>query len=107
MARTWGATRAKFWDVAGAWPGLPAEINGSEYLETVVDNSVTWTRLISQIGQGAAQFYAVRRLGRLAHARPRLRHRKGDQPHRPAGRDCWPALSSKRLSRRSPAASTS
>ena len=60
MARTWGATRAKFWDVAGAWPGTsPLEINGSEYLETVVDNSVTWTRLISQIGQGAAQFLAV------------------------------------------------
>ena len=60
MARTWGATRAKFWDVTGAWPGTsPLEINGSEYLETVVDNSVTWTRLISQIGQGAAQFLAV------------------------------------------------
>jgi hypothetical protein len=60
MARTWGATRAKFWDVSGAWPGTsPLEINGSEYLETVVDNSVTWTRLISQVGQGAAQFYAV------------------------------------------------
>jgi len=34
-------------------------INGATYLETVVDNSVTWTRLISQIGQGAATFYAT------------------------------------------------
>ncbi|MBX7254432.1 MAG: hypothetical protein K1X50_20800, partial [Candidatus Promineofilum sp.] len=60
MARTFGATRAKFWDVAGAWPAVsPLTINGATYLETVVDNSVTWTRLISQIGQGAATFYAT------------------------------------------------
>ena len=60
MARTWGATRAKFWDVAGAWPGTsPLSIGGATYLETVADNSVTWTRLISQIGQGAASFYAT------------------------------------------------
>ena len=34
-------------------------VGGDTYLETVVDNSVTWTRLISQIGQGAASFYAT------------------------------------------------
>jgi hypothetical protein len=60
MARTWGATRAKFWDIVGYGPGLLAvTVGGDTYLETVVDNSVTWTRLISQIGQGAASFYAV------------------------------------------------
>jgi hypothetical protein len=60
MARTWGATRAKFWDVAGAWNGnAPLTINGATYLETVVDGSVTWTRLISQVGQGSASFYAT------------------------------------------------
>ena len=60
MARTWGVTRAKFWEVAGAWNGnAPLTINGATYLETVVDNSVTWTRLISQVGQGAASFYAT------------------------------------------------
>jgi hypothetical protein len=60
MARTWGATRAKFWEVDGAWPGTsPLTIGGDDYLETVVDNSVTWTRLMSQIGQGAASFYAL------------------------------------------------
>ena len=60
MARTWGATRAKFWDIVGYGPGLRAvTVGGDTYLETVVDNSVTWTRLISQIGQGAASFYAT------------------------------------------------
>jgi hypothetical protein len=60
MARTWGATRAKFWDIVGYGPGLLAvTVGGDTYLETVVDNSVTWTRLISQIGQGAASFYAT------------------------------------------------
>ncbi len=60
MARTWGATRAKFWDVAGAWPSTsPLTVNGATYLETVVDGSVTWTRLISQVGQGSASFYAT------------------------------------------------
>jgi hypothetical protein len=47
MARTWGATRAKFWDIVGYGPGLLAvTVGGDTYLETVVDNSVTWTRLI-------------------------------------------------------------
>ena len=60
MARTWGATRAKFWDIVGYGPGLLwVTVGGDTYLETVVDNSVTWTRLISQVGQGAASFYAV------------------------------------------------
>ena len=26
MARTWGATRAKFWDVDGAWPGTAPKV---------------------------------------------------------------------------------
>jgi hypothetical protein len=60
MARTWGATRAKFWDIVGYGPGLLAvTVGGDTYLETVVDNSVTWTRLISQVGQGAASFHAT------------------------------------------------
>jgi hypothetical protein len=70
MARTWGATRAKFWDIVGYGPGLLAvTVGGDTYLETVVDNSVTWTRLISQIGQGAASFYAVRPAG-MTGSRP-------------------------------------
>lgn len=60
MARTWGATRAKFWDIVGYGPGLlPVTVGGQTYLESVADNSVTWTRFISQVGQGAATFYAT------------------------------------------------
>ena len=60
MARTWGVTRAKFWDIVGYGPGLlPVTVGGQTYLESVADNSVTWTRFISQVGQGAATFYAT------------------------------------------------
>ena len=60
MARDWGATRALVWEldnVTGG-TGMPFAHGGRTYITEVVDGSVTWTRYISQIGNGAVTFYA-------------------------------------------------
>ena len=58
MARSFNATRALVWELDEVLTGLPFSYGGQTYITEIVDGSVTWMRYISQIGNGAASFYA-------------------------------------------------
>ena len=56
MPRNWGATKAYFYTL----PSLTQVVIGeANYFDGVVDNTVEWTQIVSQIGSGRATFYAV------------------------------------------------
>ena len=60
MARTWGATRGKFWELDLSFPDTPTiAYGGDTTLDAVVEGTANWTRYMSGIGNGSATFYAV------------------------------------------------
>lgn len=57
MARVWGNTTAIFWNMDDIPSGAPVDVDG--VMEPrLVEDSIEWTRLLSQIGNGRASFYA-------------------------------------------------
>jgi hypothetical protein len=55
MPRAWGETKAYFYTL----DLTQIEVGADDYYDAVVDNSVEWIRIVSQIGSGRATFYAT------------------------------------------------
>ena len=67
MAREWGVIRAKFWEQDEPFvTGSPVTVNGKSYIDSIVDGSVNWTRLMSQVGFGSVSFYETENWANLA-----------------------------------------
>ena len=58
MARVWGDTSAIFWDLDQIPSGAPVTAPYAEDI-VIVEDSVEWVRMLSQVGSGRASFYAT------------------------------------------------
>lgn len=58
MARSFGVARLKFWEQDEPFLlNSPITYQGVTYVESVVDGSLNWTRLMSGVGHGSVAFY--------------------------------------------------
>ena len=58
MARSFGVARLKFWEQDEPFLlNSPITYQGVTYVESMVDGSLNWTRLMSGVGHGSVAFY--------------------------------------------------